>query len=214
MKILMIAKQKGGVGASTLVRELAVKAASSGQQVVLVDLDPQGTTRTWWNRRTAQSHENVNPALAVPQPGALTDALAQLRAANVDLVLIDSPPTMHPALTEAMRAADLILLPTRPTVDDLSALPAVLSQVEATTTPWASVITQAPAGRSRLFDEALGQLSQRGPVAPTLRLRTDFPTAAAHGLAVTEAAPKGKAAEEVAELWAWVEHHLARTPVS
>ena len=42
MKTIMVAKQKGGVGATTLVRELGVAAASAGKSVVLVDLDPQG----------------------------------------------------------------------------------------------------------------------------------------------------------------------------
>ena len=42
MKIVMVAKQKGGVGATTLARELGVAAAAAGKSVVLVDLDPQG----------------------------------------------------------------------------------------------------------------------------------------------------------------------------
>ncbi len=49
---MMVAKQKGGVGATTLARELGVAAAAAGKRVVFVDLDPQGTLRGWWNRRT------------------------------------------------------------------------------------------------------------------------------------------------------------------
>ena len=56
-------------------------------------------------------------------------ALDQLRAANVDLCLVDTPPSVHPFLGAVMRLADLILLPTRPTTDDLDALPAILDLV-------------------------------------------------------------------------------------
>ena len=48
MKIVMVAKQKGGVGATTLARELGVAAAAAGKSVVLVDLDPKLTLRGWW----------------------------------------------------------------------------------------------------------------------------------------------------------------------
>ena len=42
MRTVMVAKQKGGVGATTLARELGVAAAAAGKRVVFVDLDPQG----------------------------------------------------------------------------------------------------------------------------------------------------------------------------
>jgi chromosome partitioning protein len=45
MRTIMVGKQKGGVGASTLARELGVAAAIAKQRVVFVDLDPQGTLR-------------------------------------------------------------------------------------------------------------------------------------------------------------------------
>ena len=53
MHILMLAKEKGGAGASTLARELGVVAVAHGQRVVFIDLDPQASLSKWWNRRTA-----------------------------------------------------------------------------------------------------------------------------------------------------------------
>ena len=53
MKTIVMGKQKGGIGATTLVRELAVAAAADGLRVVVIDLDPQHTLSKWWNRRTA-----------------------------------------------------------------------------------------------------------------------------------------------------------------
>jgi chromosome partitioning protein len=118
MRTIMVAKQKGGVGATTLARELGVAAAAAGQRVVFLDLDPQGTLRGWWNRRTEGQEGDPNPGLASPPPSELAAALDTLRAGKTDLCIVDTPPSVHPFLGGVMRLADLILLPTRPTTDD------------------------------------------------------------------------------------------------
>jgi chromosome partitioning protein len=210
VRVVMVAKQKGGVGATTLVRELGVAAAEAAKRVVFVDLDPQGTLRGWWNRRTEGHEADPNPALATPAPSQMAQAIAQLRARGADLCIIDTPPSVHPFLAGVMQLADLILLPTRPTTDDLDALPAVLDMVEDSGRPYAFVVTQAPPGRSRLYDDAVPVLAQRGRVAPPLRIRGDFPMAAATGRVALEMAPKGKAAEEVRALWQFVAGALAK----
>ncbi|MCB8878396.1 ParA family protein [Acidisoma silvae] len=210
MRVVMVAKQKGGVGATTLTRELGVAAAAAGKRVVFVDLDPQGTLRGWWNRRTEGQSDDPNPALAAPSPSQMEDAIRQLKAAGTDLCIIDTPPSVHPFLAGVMKLADLILLPTRPTTDDLDALPAILDLAEEAGRAFAFVVTQAPPGKSRLYDDALPILAQRGRVAPPLRIRGDFPMAAATGRAATELAPKGKAAEEVRALWHFVAADLAK----
>jgi chromosome partitioning protein len=206
----MVAKQKGGVGATTLARELGVAAAAADKRVVFVDLDPQGTLRGWWNRRTEGSQGEPNPGLATPEPTVMATALEQLQVAGCDICIIDTPPSVHAFLGSVMKLVDVVLLPTRPTTDDLDALPAVLDLVEEAGRPFAFVVTQAPAGRSRLFEDALPVLAQRGRVAPPLRIRADFPVAAATGRAATELAANGKAAEEVLALWRFVAADLAK----
>ena len=130
MHILMLAKEKGGAGASTLARELGVVAASEGQRVVFIDLDPQASLSKWWNRRTAGADEHPNPALAAPAPDQLFAALDQMRDADAaDLIIIDVPPSVHSFLLNVMRAADFILVPSRPTSDDFDALPAVVEMI-------------------------------------------------------------------------------------
>lgn len=210
MRVVMVAKQKGGVGATTLARELGVAAAAAGRRVVFVDLDSQGTLRGWWNRRTEGVQGDPNPALATPPPAQMADAIEQLRAAGGELCVIDTPPSVHAFLGSVMRLADLVLLPTRPTTDDLEALPAILDLAEEAGRPFVFVPTQVPAGRSRLYDDALPILAQRGRVAPPLRLRADFPVAAATGRTALEIAARGRAAEEVEALWKFVAGDLAR----
>jgi len=205
-----VAKQKGGVGATTLVREIGVSAASTGKRSFSLTWIPRELSGVGWNRRTEGMEDEPNPGLATPDPETIKSALEQLRAARADLCLVDFPPSIHPFLGSVMRLGDLIVLPTRPTTDDLDALPAVLDLVEEAGRPFAFVITQAPPARSRLYDDAVPILAQRGRVAPPIRLRTDFPVAAATGKAATEIAPKGKGAEEAQALWQFIAADLAK----
>lgn len=212
----MLAKEKGGAGASTLARELGVVAAAEGQRVVFIDLDPQASLSKWWNRRTAGMDSQPNPALAAPSPDQLFAVLHHLRDTDAaDLVIIDVPPSVHSFLLGVMRAADFILVPSRPTSDDFDALPAVVDMIEQSGKRYAFAVTQAPTGRRiRAVEEAIPILARQGRVAGILRFRTAFPTAAAAGQTVTEFEPEGKAAEEIRELWGFVSTELKKTQLA
>ena len=71
MKTLVIAAQKGGAGKTTLARNLAVAAAQDGQRVLVLDLDPQQSLRSWW-----QGRESDAPMMLAddPAPHALRAA--------------------------------------------------------------------------------------------------------------------------------------------
>lgn len=198
MKTLVITAQKGGAGKTTLARNLAVAAAQDGQRVLALDLDPQQSLRAWW-----QGRESDAPMMLAedPAPHAIRATLEAARG-RFDLVLIDTPPAAPSWLTETLRAADLALIPVRPSPDDLRAVGATIAALGAAGVPFAFVMSQTP--RAKLTEEAVRVLAQHGRVAPVnIAQRVAYAETAGTGQGVTEAGDV-KAAQELAEIWTYV----------
>lgn len=192
MRTLVLHTPKGGSGKSTLAREVAVAAARAGRQTALADLDPQGTTTGWYKRRKAST-----PVLVAFTPAATG---AELQAAGVELLVVDTPPGQPLYLEGLLRRADAVLVPVRPTPDDLLAA-APIARGLARHPSWAFVLTQVPP-RTRLLASAVRQLAALGRVAPVhVTFRADYPAAAIEGQAALEYT--GKAAGETASLFAY-----------
>lgn len=204
MPAVMLAKVKGGCGATTLTRELAAAAVADGRSVALVDMDGQGSLTKWWNRRTADLPEGEAPDVTLLQepPERLPQAV-EAAAKRFDLVFVDVPPSPHELVSDVMRACSLAVVPVRPTQDDIDVVPPVLSMLGDAALPFAFCINQALV-RSRLTVDAEKWLQKRGRIAATLHMRTDLPAAAPFGRTAVEEAPRSKAADEVRELWAFV----------
>jgi chromosome partitioning protein len=208
----MLAKQKGGVGASTLAREIGVLAAAGGRHVAFLDLDPQASLSKWWRRRAAELPGQPNPTLISVPPHQVLATLRDLRDTDAaDLVVIDVPPSVHTYLLDVMRLADFILVPCRPTSDDFEALPDIVDIIEQSERRYAFVITQAPTGRRiRSIEDAIPILARQGRVAGVIRFRVTFPASAAAGQTSTELEPGGKAADEIREVWDFISAELKK----
>lgn len=200
MKILALVTQKGGSGKSTLAANLAVAAAQARETVFLLEMDKQGTLARWIARREAET-----PAFdPIPTAAALAPALAQIAAHGYTLTILDTAGADSPLATAAVQAADLCLVPTRPTPADLEATQATLEAIQGARRKFAFVLNQTPVRSTRLTEAAAG-LRVLGLLAePPIGQRNDFQDALGLGLAVTEYNPEGKAAAEVRALWAWV----------
>lgn len=200
MKIVAIISQKGGAGKTTLAVHLATVASAAKHSVAVIDLDPQGTATSWGDRRTAEVPEVVS-GQAVRLP-ALIKAAAQNGA---DFLILDTAPNADQTASLACRAADLVLIPCRPSTFDLEAIETTLLLAKVATTP-AYVVMNAVPPRSAIGKEASDGLIARGAkVAPhQLTHRAAFSHGVIDGRSAQEFEPKGKAAEEIAALYKWL----------
>jgi chromosome partitioning protein len=112
----------------------------------------------------------------------------------------------------AMRAADLCLMPARPSRLDIEVTGATFRAVMCMDRPVAFVLNQCPpTPRGSRSLEAAAGLKMLGALAePMMTTRTDHQDAMAAGLGVTEYAPEGKAAQEIKALWTWVKQRTTR----
>lgn len=204
MKTLVIASQKGGAGKTTLAAHLAVAADQAGHgPVVLLDTDPQGSLSAWWNSR-----EGDSPALASASLAELGDKLQALAAAGVGLAVIDTPPAITAAISDVVKLADLVLIPTRPSPHDLRAVGSTVDLVQDAGRPFAFAVTQAKPN-TRLTVQAVAALSAHGAVAPAVvHDRVDYAASMVDGRTVLETDTKGRSAEEMRQLLAFVQDRM------
>ena len=117
MRAIVFASQKGGTGKSTLAIGLAVVAMEDGERVSILETDPQGTISYWRSRRS-----NPEPAVErITNPFRLESALRDLKQKGYTLVIIDTPGSDSDVVSEAIRLADLCLIPARPSQADIEA---------------------------------------------------------------------------------------------
>src|SRR5688500_4465600 len=132
MDILAITSQKGGAGKTTLAAHLAVEAERTGAgPVAVVDTDPQGSLAAWWNTREAPT-----PLFAAVEITRLSHHLATLQRRPVEQVVIDTPPALTDMIRAASAAADLVLIPARPSPHDLRAVGVIVEMAEAVGKPF------------------------------------------------------------------------------
>jgi chromosome partitioning protein len=209
MQTIALVGQKGGSGKTTLAASLAVAASQAGETVVALDLDPQGSLAAWGNDRA----EDMPPAvdsLTGDKLNQISEILKKLEAKGFTVAILDCPGVASTAITNAMRCADLCLVPARPTKIDLRAAIPTVQSIVSLKRNFAFVLNQCPTtARGSRANEAASGLKMLGALAdPPITSRADYQDALAAGQGVTEYAPHGKAAEEAKALWVWVSRTL------
>lgn len=213
MHAIAFLTQKGGAGKTTLAASLAVAAAQTGEKVIALDLDPQGSLARWGQRRAAVDtpHKVMVEPLErerLPRLRAILDGLA---GAGFTLAVFDTAGADGPAVRLVTDAADLCLLPARPSRLDVEATAATFRAVFLAKRKAAFVLNQCPptyhSSRAR---EAAKGLTALGVLAePMLSARMDYQDAISAGLGVTEYERGGKAALEMKALWNWARAQFA-----
>ena len=212
MKVVGLLSRKGGVGKTTIALHLAVLAQQLGRRVLIVDLDPQGSAEAWWRARDA-----VTPELEPTTPTKLAAVLASARSKGVDLVIIDTRPSVEADAVQVAALSDYLLVPTRPAIMDLRAILGTLDIVKGGRHRASIVLNACPPPRGGIGEasstsDARKALKAFGvPVAPTsIVQRAAMSHALLGGMAVSETEPDSKAAHEVRALWRYVEKEISK----
>jgi chromosome partitioning protein len=194
MRTLVIASAKGGVGKTTLATMLAVEAAKT-KRVAIIDLDPQQSAARFLDLR-----DGANPQL-ITDVGDIVEALDLLKDDGVEVVMIDTAPASLSNLLPVIAAAELTLIPVRPSPLDVEATDVMVELAERSKAPFIFVINGALPG-STLVKGTRDMLGQHGQVLRTVITHTDaHPTAMIRGQTAAEIDRSQTSASEVTALW-------------
>jgi chromosome partitioning protein len=119
MAVIAAAKLKGGVGATSIVANVAGELAALGRRIVVLDADPQRSLTSWAGLGSGVLSRIVEAADA-NDPVAFKARVDAARR-GADHVLIDAPPGFTDAGLVVALVADLVLVPSGPSPLDLLA---------------------------------------------------------------------------------------------
>jgi chromosome partitioning protein len=198
VKVLAIVGQKGGNGKTTTALGLAVAASLAGRAAAIIDLDPQATATKWSDRRADET-----PAVVSCQVSRLAQVLAAAEKQGAQLAIIDTPGKSTDALIAAAKAADFVLMPIQPQLFDIETLGSLKDVLTLAGNPRAAVlVNRAPVQGKRHAETQEAAAAQGFTVCPVVVFsRAAHGDAGNTGKTAAEYDPKGKAAQEITELY-------------
>lgn len=126
-KIISVVNHKGGVGKSNTTRTICHGLNMAGERAVVLETDPQQTLKEW-----ASQNKNGEPFkiynTAALTTGMLNASINRVIEEEQDLkyLVIDGCALEFRALYAAITAADLVIIPTQPSPDDIIQLGEVI----------------------------------------------------------------------------------------
>ncbi len=196
--IITIAQQKGGAGKTTLAVQIAVTLANRNKTVSLMDIDPQGSVAAWHQIRQEWTGSSLAEVVLSDVSGwRVSTELERLQNSN-DFVVIDSPPHAQTEAKNAIRAANIALIPVQPSPMDLWATKPTLELAKKENTPCMLILNRVPP-RGKIVDIVKEKIRDMGhPCADSqLGNRTAFATSMMEGRGVVESAKSSLAAQEI-----------------
>lgn len=126
MKVLSLLNEKGGAGKSTVAINLACALHRAGRRVVLIDADPQGTSRDW--REASPEGADLPPVVVLDRPELL---LSSLKTIAADIAIIDTPAKAEKMSANVVRISDVAIIPVQPSAADIWASAAAVKLIQS-----------------------------------------------------------------------------------
>lgn len=206
-KWVLLTSAKGGSGKTTTAYNLAVFAANDGLRVGIVDLDVQSTLTAWWRNRPPEAPPIAHFSGRMEQ---FQSAVARAEAAQLDLIVIDSPPAVEAfdgAIRLLIRRADLCLVPSNQGGADVGVAVGWMKFLKRERVKAACILNRAKTN-SRSFQPTRIELQSAGKLCPfEVRDLEDIKETAALGVGVLELA-KANGADDYRGVWTYVRSEL------
>ncbi|RZI45476.1 AAA family ATPase [Candidatus Finniella inopinata] len=118
--ILLIGGEKGGTGKSTIATNLAAYLSQKGEDVLIVDSDPQSTASKWVSRRQ-KNFPNLPVIHCIQKTGDIYETINDVSKRYKEII-VDTGGRDSEELRTAMLAAKKIYIPLRASQPDLETI--------------------------------------------------------------------------------------------
>jgi len=201
--IISVVNQKGGTGKTTVATNLAVTLSKKGNDVLLIDADPQQSALEW----KADRPENLSAITVIGLPAPNLHQEIQHFKDKYSLIIIDGGGRVTATARAAVAVADFVLIPTLVSKPDVLSTQKFFKEVieEAAaikgSVSGAILLTMIKAGTIFNFSGQKQIESLGYPVLKSMVYhRIVYQEAISMGQSVTEYAPKSKASKEILKL--------------
>lgn len=198
-RVVALISSKGGVGKTTLAVSIAAELLKRGKPVTLIDADPQpgGGVSQW--HAAGEALAAVRLLVDRTEKAA---AIAADEAQDGATVLVDVAGAFTRTTLAILDAADLVLIPCRPSALDAVRAIHVAETASSSSKPKVAVVLNGVT-RSAMPDHIRSELTEAGlrVLKTEIGQRTAFPTAILYGSApALMGSSAAKAADEIARL--------------
>lgn len=194
-KVIAIVQQKGGAGKTTVAAHIAVGLRLKNYKILMIDLDSQESLSMWFSLRNTQ--DDGLKFISLTSWNLSTELM--LHKDKYDFIIIDSPPHLDSETKNAIKNADLLIVPMQPSPTDLWATEKILSLIEYNTSHYAILLNRYNPhykGHKNIADKLENKIVFKNHFSN----RIGFGTSMMQGKVVMETEPRSISAQEVSNI--------------
>jgi chromosome partitioning protein len=219
--IIAVTNLKGGVGKSTISRNLAVHFAKEGAKTCIIDTDiEQRTSCDWRSRRTGEDLPIVDVFPMSSMEGLVQDVKTHT-ANGYQAILLDGVPQLEEVTTKMILLAHVLIIPITPSIDDLKSFERFLKRFEAAKVVRPNIPAflllnrYSKTGEAEEMKSVLTVFKKHGiyPLENVISERVAHKRSSKHGLAALEWTDE-KAKEEIKAVCREIEQQFEKVEVA